>query len=312
MKICSVEGCSNPVVGKGFCNTHYIRWRRHGDPLYRKIQKAKGKICSVEGCSKKVHCVGLCQTHYVQQRKRSNPSYGKSQKECLIEGCSKKVFCRGMCSTHYVRWQRHGDPFHRKTQKANTRKCKHPGCNRLNEVGDYCTKHYERFRKYGKTDDSVLKTLKSIHPKKRIWFCSKADAKTGCWIWQKGKDKDGYGQFTFKNKHFRAHRVAYRLFVGKIPKGMFVLHKCDTPSCVNPAHLFLGTNDDNMADMVEKERQQKGIEKENSKLTDDQVREIKKRLLGTETISDIARDYPIDRKVVSRIKAGKTWKHIKI
>ena len=233
-------------------------------------------------------------------------------KVCSIEGCSKKVFCRGLCSTHYVRWQRHGDPLYRKSQKLGTKKCKHPGCERLNEVGEYCTKHYHRYLKYGVTDDSVLKNLKSVHPKRRIWLCSEVDSETGCWIWQKGKDKDGYGQFSFKNRNYKAHRVAYRLYIGPIPKGMLVLHTCDTPPCVNPSHLFLGTNDDNMADMVQKDRQIKGENKENSKLIDDQVREIKKRLLGTETISDIARDYPVDRKVVSRIKAGVAWKHIKV
>ena len=233
-------------------------------------------------------------------------------KVCLIEGCSNPVLCRGLCNAHYIRWQRHGNPFHRKTQKLGTKKCKHPGCERLNEIGEYCTKHYQRYMKLGITDDSILKNLKSVSPKRRIWLCSEADPETGCWIWQKGKDKDGYGQFSFKNKNYRAHRVAYRLYVGPIPKGMQVLHTCDTPSCVNPAHLFLGNNNDNMADKVQKGRQAKGEDNGLSKLTEDQVREIKKRLLGTETISDIARDYPVDRKVVSRIKAGTNWKHIKI
>jgi len=79
---------------------------------------------------------------------------------------------------------------------------------------------------------------------------------------------------------------------------------------VNPAHLFLGTNDDNMEDMVQKDRQAKGEGAGRSKLTGAQVREIKQRLLGTENISEIARDYPVDRKVVSRIKAGTAWKHV--
>ena len=232
-------------------------------------------------------------------------------KICSIEGCSKPVLCRGLCNTHYIRWQRHGDPLYRKTQKLGTRKCKHYGCNRLNEIGEYCTKHYQRYMRLGSTDDSVLKNLKSVSLKKRIWLCSEVDPETGCWIWQKGKDKDGYGQFSFKNRNYRAHRVAYRLYVGPIPRGMQVLHKFDNPSCVNPNHLFLGDNDINMADMVQKDRQAKGEANGLSKLTEDQVRKIKKRLLGTETTSDIARDYPVDRKVVSRINAGTNWKHIK-
>lgn len=275
MKVCSIEGCSKLVVCRGLCNTHYLRWQRHGNPLYRKTQKAKGAICS-------------------------------------INGCSKKVFCRGLCSTHYLRWQRHGDPLYRKSQKANTRKCKHYGCKRLNEIGDYCTKHYQRHKRFGSTDDSVLKNVKSVSPKKRIWLCAELDSETGCWVWQKGKDKNGYGQFSFKNRNYRAHRVAYRLYIGPIPKGMQVLHTCDNTSCVNPKHLFLGTNDDNMADMVQKDRQAKGENSARAKLTEDQVREIKKRLYGAESISAIARDYPVSRRAVSLIKEGTNWKHIKI
>jgi hypothetical protein len=217
-----------------------------------------------------------------------------------------------MCTTHYVRWQRHGDPFYRKSQKLGTKKCKHPGCDRLNEIGEYCAKHYRRFEKYGKTDDSVLKNFKSVHPKRRIWLCSKVDPETGCWVWQKGKDKDGYGQFSFRDRNYRAHRVSYRLYIGPIPKGMQVLHRCENPPCVNPSHLFLGDNAINTADKVQKNRQLKGESHPESKLTEDQVREIKKRLFGIETISDITRDYPVDRKVVSGIKAGTRWKHIKI
>jgi hypothetical protein len=164
----------------------------------------------------------------------------------------------------------------------------------------------------GSTDDSILKNLKSVSPKRRIWLCSEADPETGCWIWQKGKDKDGYGQFSFKNRNYKAHRVAYRLYVGPIPKGMQVLHKCDNTSCVNPKHLFLGTNDDNTVDMVQKDRQAKGEDSARAKLTEDQVREIKKRLAGPETATNIARDYPVSRKAVSLIKIGINWKHIKI
>lgn len=275
MKVCSIEGCSKKVFCRGMCSTHYTRWQRHGDPFYTKTKKIRGEICSIEGCL--------------------NP-----------------VLCRGLCNTHYLRWQRHGDPFYRKTQKLGTKKCKHPGCKKLNEIGEYCVKHYQRYKKYGRTDDSVLKNLKSVSPKKRIWLCSELDLETGCWIWQKGKSKDGYGQFSFKNRNYRAHWVAYRLYVGPIPRGMLVLHRCDSPACVNPKHLFLGDNATNMADMVQKNRQVKGIDHLESKLTEDQVREIKKRLAGPETISDIARDYPVDRKVVSRIKAGTNWKPIKI
>lgn len=239
-------------------------------------------------------------------------------KICKIEGCNKKVYCRELCCVHYRELRASGE-LGRQYIKRGSRKgcrCIVEGCNLLAYRCYLCTKHYQRWlkngRDYSKLTNEYLKTHKWIPIAERIKLNTEPDLETGCWIWQKGKDKQGYGQFSIRNKNYRAHRVSFMEYIGPIPKGMQVLHTCDNPSCVNPAHLFLGTNDDNMADMVQKDRQIKGENKENSKLTEGQVREIKKRLLGTETVSDIARDYPVDRKVVSRIKAGTAWAHIKI
>lgn len=82
---------------------------------------------------------------------------------------------------------------------------------------------------------------------------------TGCWLWTRFTDKDGYGfintcTIKYKSNSTRAHRLSYSLFKGAIPKGMCVLHKCDQPSCVNPEHLFLGTHRDNQWDKVHKGR----------------------------------------------------------
>jgi len=79
-----------------------------------------------------------------------------------------------------------------------------------------------------------------------------------CWEWSAGKFKQGYGAFGIDKKMVNTHRVAYELFVGPIPEGLCVLHTCDNPSCVNPNHLFLGTQKDNIQDMVKKGRCYKG------------------------------------------------------
>lgn len=85
-------------------------------------------------------------------------------------------------------------------------------------------------------------------------FWAKVDRTGACWLWVAGVDRRGYGRFWARGHQHGAHREAYRLTYGEIPDGLFVCHRCDTPLCVRPSHLFLGSHAENMQDMVQKGR----------------------------------------------------------
>ena len=90
-------------------------------------------------------------------------------------------------------------------------------------------------------------------PEERFW--EKVAKTDTCWLWAAGKDKYGYGAFWVAGKTVKAHRFSWEMHFGAIPAIACVLHICDTPLCINPGHLFLGSNADNMADKVAKGRQ---------------------------------------------------------
>ncbi len=81
---------------------------------------------------------------------------------------------------------------------------------------------------------------------------------SGCWLWLRARIPEGYGHIAVDGKNLGAHRVSYETFVGPIPDGLWVLHRCDTPPCINPRHLFLGTHKQNVADSAAKGRHHHG------------------------------------------------------
>lgn len=142
-------------------------------------------------------------------------------------------------------------------------------------------------------------------------FWPKVAKGEGCWEWRAGKFPSGYGAFCFRGrKAARAHRVAWILTNGEIPAGLLVLHRCDNRACVRPDHLFLGTNDDNMRDMVEKGRAARGERNAFAKLNPDRVREI--RALGAAGVSQyaIADRFGITQALVWLVVNRKAWRHV--
>jgi hypothetical protein len=182
--------------------------------------------------------------------------------------------------------------------------------------------------------------------KKRFW--SKVDKKPGqgpkgdCWECRSRIKKSRYGTFSYKDISYSAHRVAYFLTHGPIPDDLCVLHDCDNPPCCNPDHLWVGTHKDNAIDKVMKdrcntptgdrhgsrthpecrprgkkhgahtkpERRARGSQHGNSKLTENSVSEIKRRLRSGDAPRAIALDFGVHIETVGYISRGKTWTHV--
>lgn len=150
---------------------------------------------------------------------------------------------------------------------------------------------------------------------KHTTFWEKADRAGECWLWRVSTDKYGYGQLTYQGRHRMAHHVSFELTHGEIPTGKCVLHTCDTPACINPDHLYLGTKKQNTADMLQRGRdghgRMPGSTNPNAKLTEDDVRTIRwMHANGTLTNRRIAQHFGVTEALISIIVKRKAWKHV--
>jgi len=128
---------------------------------------------------------------------------------------------------------------------------------------------------------------------------------TGCWLWTAARRGAGYGGFRDRGRIRRAHRVSYEIYNNvNVSSGIQVLHKCDTPLCVNPDHIFLGTHADNMKDMALKGRS-------NSKINEVTAKEVKKLLHQGCKPKDISKELNINVWTVYDISQRRSWKYIK-
>ena len=173
------------------------------------------------------------------------------------------------------------------------------------------------------THVNLMKSLLTIEA--RFWskVAKKAD---GCWLWTAGRDKDGYGVFQTSGKQVRSHRFAWQFANGSIPQGLLVCHTCETPACCNPAHLFVGTHDVNVADKVAKDRQARGDkcgsrlyperrphgeQHSSSKLSAAQVSAIRRRYIpGLVSMHSLALEFAVSPQGISKIIRRVTWRHL--
>lgn len=149
-------------------------------------------------------------------------------------------------------------------------------------------------------------------------FHSQTDRSSGtraCWIWRGAIDARNYGRFSLRRcTTVLAHRLAYALHHGSTPARLLVCHTCDNPSCVNPAHLFLGTHKDNARDMCAKGRHVVvtiGEKHHSAKLTTRKVKQIRAKYVPRKTsLAKLGRAFGVSAQVVHRIVHRKIWKHI--
>ena len=159
--------------------------------------------------------------------------------------------------------------------------------------------------------------------KERFWSHVRKEA-DGCWYWTAGVNRFGYGKFKVHGKTVAAHRIAYLLERGSIPLGKLVCHECDHSGCVNPDHLWVGTEGDNMDDKVKKGRQAKGAahaavckpprlkgeQCAHSKLSTDQVVWLRKLRAEGRSLADLATQFGVCKQTVHDITTGKSWSHV--
>lgn len=152
-------------------------------------------------------------------------------------------------------------------------------------------------------------------------FWERVDITPGCWIWTATKNKAGYGHFKWWTDYSRlpiggrltlAHRISWIVHNGQIPAGLCVCHKCDNPACVNPWHLFLGTNAENTADRTAKGRTapQQGTQNPRCKLTESAVLRIRALRAAGVPRKEVARLTGASRAQVRQVHERKTWRHL--
>lgn len=231
---CSVEDCGEPARARGWCSTHYCRWKATGDvradvPIRKQRPPGTPPMeCSVGDCGDPVKGRGWCEAHLNKWRKYGDPLAGKRRRLypvgtlCKIDDCDEPVLARGWCERHYARWfdrSRRGDPGD-------------PGIRRQ-ITGNDLARFWSKVDKNG--------PVSAYRP-----------ALGKCWMWTGTiNDRSGYGYFTVGNsradrRNRSAHRYSYELIVGPVPRALDVDHLCRVRNCVNPAHLEAVTRKENV------------------------------------------------------------------
>lgn len=187
--------------------------------------------------------------------------------------------------------------------------CLVPTCGIRRHSNGYCVNHFYAWKKHGDPNGLVQKQHHGKTLAERVAIYTREGP--GCWLWIGSRDAGGYGRLHVAGTPMLASRASYIVHFGTIPAGQSVLHKCDTPQCVNPFHLFLGTQADNIRDMHEKgralKRGMKGTEHHKAKLDEAAVRAIR---ASPDSDAQIAKAHGLARATIYAIRKRRSWAHI--
>jgi hypothetical protein len=184
--------------------------------------------------------------------------------------------------------------------------CLFEGCDLQAYGQGYCRKHYYWARRHGIVESSRRTDTRDEADRFHQRY---QKAENGCWLWQSTIGFDGYPVFVDdRARNVRAHRFSYQIAHGPIPHGQVIRHRCDTPTCVNPAHLLPGTHADNVQDCVERQRNAFGERNGRRKLSHADVRAIRQQYAaGGITQTQLAKQYDMSPSGISRVITGENW-----
>lgn len=188
-------------------------------------------------------------------------------------------------------------------------KCSIEYCSKEAIARNYCHSHYRALMLYG--DPEARKQVQHHGKTLTERFFAYVKKTDNCWLWVGYRDPNGYGRMNYNGGPKLASRLSWMIHHGSLPEGSCVCHKCDNPQCVNPDHLFVGSQADNMADMTAKGRARKrGLKGEQhnlAKLTESAVRKIRS---SKKSAAEIAEEFGVSRTTVYDVRNRRIWTHI--
>lgn len=203
---CTIPGCPNPLRARGWCATHWARWRRHGDPL-GSYTAPPPRGCSIDGCTRPHEAHGWCAAHYERWRRHGDPLTTLVRTGCSIEGCERKHSGNGLCAGHRRRQRLYGDPL------ADVRRVRKPcsvdGCENPSKSRGWCGKHYWRWRTYG---DPLKLTLRERTGQRACARCGRTPADVPFRADSKAPDRLGayckHCEGSYNREHYASNRDA--------------------------------------------------------------------------------------------------------